>query len=158
MPARYTAIITMIMPMRVGNPPLAARCSPLGWGGGGGEGLLALGGKSYHQRKSDTNFAIMLKTRCTSHRQVELTSWLGTSASAAASFAKAASSPAPAVSIAGGASQAFSIAAGMRLSAEAGGSCKGGASGVLLQTTQPKPHACSHGTMHQQLHAPKAFA
>ncbi|KAG2445921.1 hypothetical protein HXX76_000524 [Chlamydomonas incerta] len=58
--------------------------------------------------------------------KVTLTSWLGTSASAMAAFAKASTSPAPLVQIAGAASgQTFKISAGLRAAAESGPLCKG---------------------------------
>eukprot|EP00198_Chlamydomonas_reinhardtii_P001513 XP_001690849.1 predicted protein [Chlamydomonas reinhardtii] len=59
--------------------------------------------------------------------KVTLTSWLGTSASAVTSFAKAStSSPAPLVQILGAAAgQTFKISAGLRAAAESGPLCKG---------------------------------
>ncbi|EFJ43984.1 hypothetical protein VOLCADRAFT_95837 [Volvox carteri f. nagariensis] len=57
---------------------------------------------------------------------VTVTSWLGTSASANASFSVVASSPTPLVAIAGPALQTARISSGLRLSADVvGGGCKG---------------------------------
>ncbi|KAG2452484.1 hypothetical protein HYH02_002723 [Chlamydomonas schloesseri] len=59
--------------------------------------------------------------------KVTLTSWLGTSASAVATFAKASTSPAPLVQVVGAASgQTFKTSAGLRAAAEQSGPlCKG---------------------------------